>query len=393
MAEPELIELLRRLVRTPSVNPTDTGNAAIGGEERMARQLAEELAAKGFAVELDEAGPGRPNLVATLGEPGAGRTLAFEGHLDTVSIDGMTVAPFAGEVRTGRLYGRGACDMKGAMAAALHALNAERLGRWREAGLRLLFIGAIDEEKGCGGARMLARQKRFRADELIVLEPTELGIVHAHKGALWYEIEVFGRTAHGASPGEGFSAIRSMVPVMEVVEAEARAAAAAVGASATGEPTVNIGVIEGGSGVNTVPGSCRIQVDRRTVPGENHERILEAIRRGLRQCQAEGTVLRWELRPRLGSPAYDSGADTGLARRLAAAAERCGVVPRLGGTGWYSDAGPLSRLSGATVVFGPGSIVQAHTADEYIELESLQQGADILGAFLDATLEEWTEGG
>ena len=386
MADAGLVKLLQSLVSTPSVNPEDTTDSSISGEFRMAEVVAAWLENRGFRVAKEEEFPKRPNLIAELGPPDAPFTLTIEGHLDTVSVAGMSIPPFEGRVDKGKLYGRGACDMKGPMAAALWALKPKLLNRWVRSGCRLIFVGAIDEEKGCRGATNLARTKRFHTDELIVLEPTELVIVHAHKGALWYDVEVKGTPGHGSAPEKGFNAIRSIFPVIQMIEEEATEAGQSFGNKHIGFPTVNIGKIEGGSAVNIVPGNCRISVDRRTVPGESQDKILEKVREGLVRQMEQGVVKTFHVRPVLFSRAFDGGSDSQLVHRLSNAVRDHGHVVRTGGTGWYSDAGALSSLSKETVVFGPGSIEQAHTADEFIELEDLQAGADILETFLDETI-------
>ena len=386
MADEGLVKLLQSLVRTPSVNPEDTTDSSISGEFRMAEVVASWLEKRGFRVSKEEEIPNRPNVIAELGPSDAPFTLTIEGHLDTVSVAGMSVPPFEGRIDNGKLYGRGACDMKGPMAAALWALKPEILNRWVRSGCRLIFVGAIDEEKGCRGATKLARAERFRTDELVVLEPTELVIVHAHKGSLWYDVEIKGTPGHGSAPEKGFSAIRSMLSVIQMIEQEAAEAGQSFGNERIGFPTVNIGKIDGGSAVNIVPGSCRISVDRRTVLGESQEKILENVRGRLAQQVEGGVVKAFDLQPVLSSRAFDGGSDSQLVDRLSKAVGDHGHCVRAGGTGWYSDAGALSSLSRETVVFGPGSIEQAHTADEFIELEALQAGADILETFLVETL-------
>jgi acetylornithine deacetylase/succinyl-diaminopimelate desuccinylase family protein len=387
MAEEGLIELLRSLVRIPSVNPLLTDNPLIGTEKPMAEALAEHLDARGFRIEWHEVISGRPNVVGRFGPDAPKRSLLIESHIDTQGIQGMTVPPFEGVSRDGRIYGRGACDTKGPMAAALWALSPALLDRVASAGVQIIYVGAIGEEKGNVGAEQLV-DLGIGADEALVLEPTELAIVHAHKGTLWYELEVLGRAAHGSNPDEGVSAIRGMARAMEEIEREIDAARHIHRDTALGAPTVNIGLIRGGSSINIVPDRCVVEVDRRTVPGEDNARILEDLRAKLTRLQALGAIHAWRLTPIKDGAPFHTGADTPLIRRLAAGCAALGVDPHVAGAAWYSDAGPLSRTCREIAVFGPGSIRQAHTADEYIDVAELQRGCDIVREFLRRSADE-----
>ncbi len=380
MADEQLIQLLRQLVAIPSVNPALADDPAIGSEAPLAQFLADHLAEKGFSIERHEIVPGRPNVVARRGPAAPKRTLLVEAHLDTQGIHGMTVPPFSGELRDGRIYGRGACDMKGPMAAALHALTPEVLDALAAAGVQLIFVGAVGEEKGNVGARQLV-ELGLGADEALILEPTELAIVHAHKGTLWYEVELKGQAAHGSNPQHGLSAVRAMVEVIGDIEREAERAREQRDHPLLGPPTVNIGVIRGGSSINIVPDRCVIEVDRRTVPGEDHRDILDRIRVGLMRLQSLKKIAGYEVKKLHDGTPFATPADTRLVQRLVGACRSHGVPAKTEGAGWFSDAGPFSQTCREVAVFGPGSIRQAHTADEYIEVASLQKGSELLHQF------------
>lgn len=381
MAESTLIDLLQALVRIPSVNPLLTDDPRIGSEKPLAEYLAGHLEAKGFRIDWHEPIAGRPNLVARFGPEKPARSLLIESHLDTQGIHGMTVPPFAAELRGGRLYGRGACDTKGPMAAALWAMTSDVLETMAESGVQILYVGAVGEEKGNVGAEQLV-DLEIGADEALILEPTECAIVHAHKGTLWYELEVRGRAAHGSTPDQGLSAIKAMALAMEEIEVEIEHARHSQRHPLLGPPTLNIGMIRGGSSINIVPDRCVIEVDRRTVPGEDNRRILDTVRASLMRLQAMGALHQWTLTPiKDGSP-FETPANTPLVRRLADSCEAVGVATRTEGAGWYSDAGPFSRTCREVAVFGPGSIRQAHTADEFIEISELRRGSDIIRTFL-----------
>ncbi len=381
--EPGLLELLQLIVRIPSVNPMDEDDPEVCGESRMGSFFAAYLRVRGFRVEEQDVEPGRPNVVGTIGPEDASRTLLVEAHLDTVSVRGMTVPPFAAEVRDGRLYGRGACDMKGPMAAFLWTLQPDLLSAIAASGKRLVVVGAMGEEQGCEGIQVLVDGGRLSADEALVLEPTELNIVHAHKGAFWVRVHVEGRSGHGSNPAGGISAIAGMTRFIERLEKSIEDLP--IESSVLGRPTLNVGKIVGGSGVNLVPGTCTIEIDRRTLPSENHAEILEGMRAELEALKTEGRITGFEIEAIKDSRAYQTATESGLIHRLSEACSDQGVTPRCAGTAWYSDAGPLAQVCSETVVFGPGSIKQAHTPDEYIDLVELQKGADILAAFLRRT--------
>lgn len=381
-----LVELLRALVRIPSVNPEFAEDPAHSGEKALADYVAERLAGVGFSIEWHEVLAGRPNLVARYGPSAPRRSLLFEAHLDTQGVQGMTIPPFEGFVRNGRLYGRGACDTKGPMAAALWALTPARLEALAAAGVSILFVGAIGEEKGNVGALQLV-EKGIGADEAIILEPTDAEIVCAHKGTLWLEIETVGRAAHGSTPQDGVNAIEGMIEVIQRLP-DAMAVRVDTAHPLLGRPTLNIGTIRGGASINMVPAFCRIEVDRRTLPGEDHAALVEAVKRLIERLTHDGRLAGGEVRVIKDGPPFETAVDSPLVRRLAGACEAVHCRPRIVGAGWFSDAGPFSKTCRSIAVFGPGSIRQAHTADEYIDLEALREGATILGHFLDRLAEE-----
>lgn len=378
----DLIALLQTLVGTPSVNPVDEDDPTLAGEARMAAVLEAHLVAKGFSVELHEAKPGRHNLIARYGPDDPSRSLVIEGHLDTVSVRHMNIDPFAGEIREGRLYGRGACDMKGPMAAALHAMQPEVLQRIADAGKQLLFVGCIDEEKGARGASALA-QTGFHADEMIVLEPTGLNLVIAHKAPSWFSIEIGGVSGHGAEPESGINAIEGMVKAMGVLQQLHRQCLPQVPHALLGQASMNIGKIEGGRGTNIIPDHCRIEVDYRILPDESLADFIGTLNERLQALVEQGVMHSAKVSLLSTGNAFQTEADAALVHRLRAAAEEEGVHPEIQGTSWFSDAGPLSTACDEIVVFGPGDIAQAHTRDEFIVLDELEKGHRIFTRLLE----------
>ncbi len=387
MAASDLISLLQRLVAVPSINPELTTDPALGGESRMADFLSTLLEQKGFRVQRIERTPGRPNVVGRLGSDSPRRRFMFESHLDTQSIQGMTVSPFEGLVRDGKVFGRGACDMKGPMAAALHALTPGVLAKLLSADAQLIFVGAMGEERGNRGAEELVRDG-WGADEAIVLEPTNLNIVHAHKGAFWADVETRGLAAHGSNPEKGVSAIVGMsqfiARVLSDIEVEQRGHRHPT----LGGPTVNFGVIRGGHSTNIVPDQCVVEIDRRVLPGEIGAEIRARWARTLEELRASGQIVSSEIRVIKDSPPFETKPSSPLIERLAASCRTIGAGGGVEGAAWYSDAGMFSNTCAEIAVFGPGKIEQAHTADEYIEIESLERGSQILRDFLSKLAED-----
>ena len=371
-----VVELLRQVVAIPSVNPALCDNDAWRGEARMVDELERWFAARGFRTERLGQTPGRPNLVARIGAEAPEKTLLFESHLDTVGVNGFQGDPFGLREEGDRLYGRGACDTKGPLAAFMAALDSEVRAALAQSNIQVIWLGAIGEETGNLGAEE-AVAAGLRADGCIVLEPTDLHLVHAHKGACWFTAATRGRAAHGSDPSRGDNAILKMPAVWQALEAEVADAAKTFHSDVLGAPTVSVGTIHGGAGTNIVPDACVIQVDRRLMPGETAAAVLGRLRERL--AGIPGGV---ELSLMKEGLAFHTESGAALPRRFGAALEAAGVPAVLEGAAWCSDAGVLSGACRETVVWGPGSIAQAHTTDEYIERASLESGAEVLRRFL-----------
>lgn len=365
-------EYLRRFLAVPSVNPAYTDRTEISGEGRMADSLAAALRELGGDIRLEPVEPNRPNVLARFAPPGpVRRRIVLAPHLDTVGVDGMTCAPFSGETRDGRLYGRGACDTKGPMAAAVAAL-----ARWMRhpaqatSSTEWIFAGLMDEEDGQRGSLSLCRAG-FRADFAVALEPTGLKAVYGLKGKLRAEVELKGRAGHGADPGAGINAIYRAAPAVAGLERLA-ARWTECRHPLLGPVTLNVGTIAGGRGFNIVPDHCEIGLEVRGHPDFDSDRILRDLDE-LLAAVAPDAVRRvlMDGAPMLTDPANP------LVVALAESGVGLAVAP------WFSDANRFSEIGIPSVAFGPGSIAQAHTADEYIELAELERGADALFHFME----------
>ena len=373
-------QLLRDLVRLPSVNPMGRAiDPAIHFEDRVSAYLEAFFRRLGVQVERQTIAPKRDNVVA-LFDAGSRRTILFEVHQDTVPVDGMTINPFGGEVRDGRLYGRGACDVKGGLAAMLAAFA--RLVRERpSAAANVILACAVDEEHTFLGVQRLAED--VKADMAVVAEPTRLKIVHAHKGVVRWHITTPGRSCHSSRPEQGINAIYRMGKLLNEIERYAVMVRRSRRDMLLGTPTLSVGRIEGGLSVNTVPDLCRIEVDRRLLPGEDPNEAVREAHEFLTQADT-GVPFAFSV-PWLNCPALPPCPSSELMKRLGAAIDSVVGVHELEAVPYGTDASSLALAGIPSVVFGPGDIAQAHTADEWIELQQVEQAAEILFRFVTSS--------
>ncbi len=389
----DVVSLLRDLVRIPSVNPM--GKPVSGPEYfeyAVTDYLQQLFTQQGWAWERQPVLPLRDNIIARL--EGAvppehgGRLIVWEAHQDTVPVEGMTIPPWDPVVENGRVYGRGSCDIKGGLATIITALS--RLAE-QPVGDRPTIVVActINEEHGYTGAKALAelwgsgRSKLLpRApDAIIVSEPTSLEVVIAHKGVSRWRCRTHGRATHSSRPEAGENAIYAMAYVLQVLERYAKEVAPALPRhTLVGGPTLSVGTIGGGLSVNTVPADCVIEIDRRVLPGEDPLVAREAIIAYL-QGHLPRTIQVTHEEPYIFSGGLSDSNNRELARQLSAAIQRCGGSGRMLGVPYGTNGSAYSPLGVPTVVFGPGSIDQAHTADEWVEIAQLEQAVEMLCAF------------
>jgi acetylornithine deacetylase/succinyl-diaminopimelate desuccinylase-like protein len=373
MDDDALIGLLSDLIAAESVNPAYPAPAS--GESAAVAIVESECRRLGLDTERQEVLPGRDNLIARLAVRGASRTLLFEAHTDTVSLDGMGVGGLTPAIRDGRLYGRGACDDKGSVAAMIGAL-AILLERRSELRTNVLFVAAADEEYQFRGVlKYLERRDEISAG--IVGEPTDLRLVIAHKGVVRFRITTRGLAAHSSAPDRGHNAIEDMADVIALLASTKRRLDLRH-PDLLGSPTMSIGRIEGGTGVNIVPDRCTIEVDRRFIPGETAEDALREIDHALASLAMEPGVRIEREDPFLVSPALDTPADAAIACVARETLSKFGLPTDPVGMAGGTDASKLWSLRRIpSIVLGPGPGQQAHTDDEYIELKQLTLGAHV----------------
>jgi acetylornithine deacetylase/succinyl-diaminopimelate desuccinylase-like protein len=357
-------DIARELVRIPSVNPDGDPGTPLTGEAACAEWLAEFLSAAGAEAELREVLPGRPNVLARFPSDRAGKPrILFAPHTDTVSVTGMTIEPFSGEIRDGRLLGRGATDTKGPMAAMLWALK-EASPLIPALPYEIWFAGLMGEEAGQHGAKALAAQEEFAF--VIAGEPTGLDVVHAHKGSAWLSLHTTGVAVHASKPDAGVNAIYKMCDALDVIRREIIPLFGELHDPVLGNPTASAGTIEGGSKTNIVPDFCRANVDIRTIPGQDVSVIEKLIRAKVPDI---GISMASSL-PLFTDPAHP----------LIQVLQRCGAG--LVGAPWFCDAAVFAASGCPAIAMGPGSIAQAHTCDEFILLDDLEKGAEFFLGFL-----------
>jgi succinyl-diaminopimelate desuccinylase len=371
-------KLLLELIAIPSVNPAFLPpNDPRGGEQGVADFLAATAATAGLGIEFQEVFQRRSNLLIRLTPRHQIKSrVLLAPHLDTVGEPDMPSTLFVPHQRNGRIYGRGACDTKGSVAAMLTALVQLARQTSRPGHTEIIFAGLIDEENGQSGSRHLAGQN-LEADLAIVGEPTELQLVTAHKGDLWLRLGTAGISAHGARPDLGRNAVHAMARIVDLIETQYAADLRRRKHPLLGHPTINVGAIQGGTQPNIVPDYCEISMDRRTLPGETETTVRREIVAFLKRHQQKARLLENPKPPCL--PLQTNPKLPLVGQFLAVLGKK---QPR--GADYFCDAAILAGGGIPSVVFGPGNIAQAHTADEWISANSLERGTQLLRRFLES---------
>lgn len=377
-ARGDAVALTRTLVAIDSRNPSLAGDGP--GERACADALAAVLDQWGFAVEMQETAAARPNVVARIGR-GGGRTLLFNGHLDTVGTEGMVHAPWDAAVRNGRVYGRGATDMKGGVAAmcaaALRAVDAGLLGE-------VIVAAVADEEYESIGTRALIASG-VHADAAIVTEPTRLAICPAHRGFAWLELVVHGRAAHGSRYDIGVDAITLAAAVLTELDAYQREVLTTRIHPLLGRPSLHASIVSGGLGLSTYPDRCSVQLERRTLPGETAADFAREVEEACGRVRARLTGFMADIIPGFAQLPNDVAATHPVVRTLATALERWGERAPVEGLPCWTDAALLSAAGIPAICFGPGDIGLAHSAEEYVEIDEIERATVVLSEFVS----EW----
>lgn len=369
--------LLADLVRIPSVNVDPVISDRSCPERAVVEYLEPVLREIGLVTARVDVTPGRPNLLARWPGEVTGRPLTLEAHTDTVGIEAMTIEPFGAELRDGCLWGRGACDTKGSLAAFVSALRiaAEEGWSFRRP---VQFVAAMGEETGCQGAVALA-DTGVDLGSVIVGEPTSNRPVIAHKGCLWFTVTCHGRAAHGSQPERGDSAIYRARRVLDYVLTDWLPSLKEPVHPLLGHATANVGLIRGGEKVNVVPATCTVEIDHRTLPGTSAAAAVAAFREGLAAALAPADLALIEVTTAGDEfPGFAMDADSELVQGLGAAIAAEGGDATPCGVSYFSDAGPFCAAGHDAVVFGPGDIQHAHGPAEFVPLAELHQATAIV---------------
>lgn len=368
-------ELLAKLIAIPSMNPM--GRAVSGPgylETALGNFLEDWLRQLDVEVVRQPVAPGRDNILATYRAPKAQSRLLLEVHQDTVPVEGMVVAPFEPKIEQNRMYGRGACDNKGPMAAMLLALA--RLSRERpDSASDVTLALTVDEENTFIGASALMGAG-LSFDAAVVAEPTSLDIITAHKGVVRWEIETKGVACHSSTPERGINAIYRMAPVVSRLAEYAATLATRNSDPLLGKPTLSVGTIQGGSSVNVVPDQCRIQIDRRLIPGESPDEAY----RDANAFLTSGLPSEIELvvhSPWIQLDPMGNDKNESLCQAFGESIRRFHTSHAVRAVPFGTDAAVYSLHGIPSIVFGPGSIEQAHTKDEWVPLDEVATATEI----------------
>jgi len=365
----ELTQLLSELVAIDSTNPTLVPGGP--GEAEIADYIGGWLERAGLEVELIETAPDRPNVVGIVRGSGGGKTLVLNGHMDTVGTGEMKYA-HTPRVMDGRLYGRGAYDMKGGMAACMLAAAEAR-----KRGLRgdVIVQAVVDEEYASIGTQAVA--PRFKADGAIVAEPTELRLILAHKGFVWLEIETVGRAAHGSRPDLGVDAIVKMGRVLAAIEKLDNDLRLKPVHPLLWSGSLHASLIKGGRELSSYPDQCVLSVERRTIPGETPQSAKAELTTMVNDLQREDSSFKAVVRRKLDRSPMETAEDTEIVRVTRDAAARVlGKPPLLAGVPFWTDAALISAQGIPSILLGPSG-AGAHAAEEWVDLESVRACAEI----------------
>ncbi len=369
----DVVTLLQQLVRIPSVNPDNAPGTDQTGEERIAIFLTGWLESIGAEVVLEEIQPGRPNLIARFA-PLDGRPRILLGpHLDTVGVAGMTVEPFGGELRDGKIWGRGASDTKGPMAAMLWSLH-ENQQILADLPIAVDFVAFMGEESGQWGSKDFVKRHGKDYHFALVGEPTSLQVVHVTKGSMWATLRATGRAAHSSQPERGENAILKLARALDCLDHHLGSKLATFTHPVLGHATMNVGMISGGSRPNIVPDLAEAIIDIRITPAL-------AAAGGALKLLAD-TIEFHDLPLAVIQPHENPPMETEASHPMILRLLETASNTQLAGAPWFSDAAHLAHGGVPSICIGPGSIDQAHTVDEYISIEDLHAGAEFFTNFI-----------
>jgi acetylornithine deacetylase len=368
-----LLQLLQELIQINSVNPSLSDRGA--GEEDIARHIGRYLDKLGLEVHFQELQKNRVNVIAILKGTGGGQSLMLNGHTDTVSAENMATDPFRPWTEDGKLYGRGALDMKAGVAAQIMAVQTLLEAQIELKGDVILTLVA-DEEYASMGTEAIVNE--YRADAAIICEPTDLEIVIAHKGFAWIKIEIFGHAAHGSLPHRGIDAIAKAGMVLTTIEDYGKTHLSRKTHPLLGSPSIHASLIGGGTGLSIYPDYCKIEFERRNLPGEDCQMISEEIQRLLHDIQSRDDQFKANFEIFFFRPAYEISPDQPIVQTVSRACKSIRrQAPKYEGMWAWLDSAILAQAGIPTVILGPSGD-GAHAAVEYVDVDSVITTAEVL---------------
>lgn len=371
--EPETVKLLANLIRIESVNPSLVQGGA--GEKEIAAFISDYLTGIGLKVTIEDAAPGRPNVTGLLEGSGKGKTLMLNGHMDTVGLQEMTIEPLNPVIKDGMMFGRGALDMKGGIAAMLAAARGI-VESGVQLGGNLIVACVCDEEYMSMGTEHLVG--RLKMDAAVVVEPTGLQVVTAHKGFAWVDIETRGVAAHGSSPAHGVDAITKMAKFLVALDQFQDRTLSKRVHPLVGPPSVHASIIDGGRELSTYPERCRLEIERRTIPGESIASVEREIAALFGKVSKSDPKFKAEYRVRFARGAMEVPSETEICQTLmTSVAAVTSRVPEIAGVSYWLDSEIIWRSGIPVVVFGTSG-TGPHAAVECVDISSVLDVARVL---------------
>jgi len=371
--EKELLEILQGMVKIDSVNPYIGKGGK--GEFKIARYIGVCLAEKGLEVIFQEIKPNRANVIGILKGGDNGKSLMINGHTDTVGVDGMDIKPLNPRYENGKVYGRGSLDMKSGLSAMIMAAKAIVRSGVKLKG-DVIFAFVADEEYKSIGTETLA--KKYSADAAIVCEPTNLEIGIAHKGFAWTKVEVFGRAAHGSRPDEGIDAIVKGGKVLSEVDNLANNILPQKKHPLLGSPSIHASLISGGTELSTYPDYCKIELERRIIPGEDYHTVADETEGLINKISSKDEQFKANFEVFFHRPPLEVSKDELIVKALEKAYNSVlKKEPKLTGLSYWTDAAILTQAGIPTVIFGPSG-EGLHAAVEYVDFDSVVATAKVL---------------
>ena len=368
-----LLDDLADLIRTPSVNPFEGEMPVPAPEEAMAQLYEAKLAALGLEVTSAPVSNGRRNVWGRLAGKGDGPTVMLAGHMDTVGVEGYD-SPFEPVVKDGKIHGRGSCDMKAGLAAYLEVVRRLQASGTRLSG-DLILAAVVDEEHAMSGSNHFGLQGP-KIDHAIIAEPSELAICPVHKGQMCFSLRTKGVSVHSSLPHKGINAINHMARVVVALEDYAEQLATRTPHPMAGLPTLNIGTIRGGNSVSSVADTCMIDIDRRTIPGEDHRVVMNEIRAVVASVAASIPDMDYEfITADLDVPALGTPESAPTVRALKAATLQ--VLGHSAEIRSFSGSTDAPNFRCEAVICGPGALAQCHSLNEWVEVAQIEQAVEI----------------